>query len=70
VVTVSIRELARNAAKVVEQVTRTGRPTLIAKRGKPVAVVLPVDQDKLEQHIIDTAPEYVARRGRSGRTRP
>ncbi len=58
--TVTIRELTRNASSVVEQVTSTGRPALVTKRGTPVAVVLALDADELEDYILANAPEYVA----------
>lgn len=58
--TVSIRELTRNAPRVVEQVRSTRRPAFVTKRGAPVAVVLPLDQDELEDFVLANAPEFVA----------
>lgn len=73
---VSIRELSRNASGVVEEVTRTGRPAVVTKRGAPVAAVIPLDADELEDFILSRAPEFledlrVAEEDiAAGRTRP
>lgn len=57
--TVSIRELARNASSVVDEVSRTGQPALVTKRGAPIAALVAVDADQLEDFILANAPEYV-----------
>jgi prevent-host-death family protein len=57
--TVPIRELAHHAGAVIEQVRTSGRPTLVTKRGVPVAVIQPVDLDELERYLVRVAPEYV-----------
>lgn len=57
---IGIRELARNASKVVEQVKRSRRPTLITRHGRPVAALVPVDEEELEDWILANAPEFVA----------
>jgi len=56
---VSIRELSRNASGVVEQVTRTGRPAVVTKRGAPVAAVIPLDAEELEDLILAKAPQFL-----------
>lgn len=74
--TVSIRELQRDTSGVVRRVTRTGRPALVTKRGEPVAAVIPVDPDLLEDFILANAPSFVRGMARAdrelveGRTRP
>jgi len=73
--TVSIRELANNASGVIASVADTGRPTVITKHGRPVAAVVPIDQDELEDFVLANAPEFVAGRAQAdadlaaGRTR-
>jgi prevent-host-death family protein len=57
---VTIRELGRQVSGVVERVRSTGRPTFITRRGSPVAVLLPLDADQLEDYVLANAPEYVA----------
>lgn len=58
--TVTIRELGRQVSGVVNEVRATGRPTFVTHRGTPVAVLLPLDADALEEHVLANAPEYVA----------
>jgi prevent-host-death family protein len=57
---VSIRELGRQVSGVVNEVRTTGRPTFVTHRGTPVAVLLPLDAEQLEDHVLANAPEYVA----------
>ncbi len=58
--TVSIRELANNASAVVDDVARTRRPAVVTKHGRPVAAVVPIDQDALEDWVLANAPEFVS----------
>jgi prevent-host-death family protein len=58
--TVTIRELGRQVSSVVKEVEATKRPTFVTHRGTPVAVLLPVDTDELEDYVLANAPEYVA----------
>ncbi|MFA5785509.1 MAG: hypothetical protein WDA71_00750 [Actinomycetota bacterium] len=57
--TVSIRDLARGASAVVAGVARTGRPAIVARYGKPVAAVVAIDPDALEDWVLANAPEFV-----------
>lgn len=58
--TVTIRELGRQVSGVVREVRSTGRPTFVTHRGTPVAVLLPLDPEQLEDYVLVNAPEYVA----------
>jgi prevent-host-death family protein len=58
--TVTIRELARQASGVVNEVRTTGRPAFVTHRGIPVAVLLPLDAEQLGDYVLANAPEYVA----------
>lgn len=58
--TVSIRELANNVSAVIDEVAASGRPAVVTKHGKPVAALVPIDQDALEDWVLANAPEYVA----------
>lgn len=58
--TVGIRELAERASAVVSEVTESGRPMLVTRRGRPVAAVVPIDEEELLDHVLAHAPEYVA----------
>jgi prevent-host-death family protein len=57
--TVGIRELADRASAVVSEVERTGEPAFVTRRGRPVAVVLPINEDDLLDFVLAHAPEYV-----------
>jgi prevent-host-death family protein len=54
-----VRELARNASAIVRRVTDTGRPAIVTNRGEPVAVVLPLDPEELEDYVLANAPRFV-----------
>lgn len=57
--TVSVRDLGRRPSKVIDDVVRTGRPTIITKHGRPVTAMIPVDPDELEDYVLSRAPEFV-----------
>jgi prevent-host-death family protein len=57
--TIGIRELARRASAVVSGVARTKRPAIITRRGQPVAAVVPIDLDALEDFVLANAPPFV-----------
>lgn len=57
--TVNIRELARNTSKVIDDVSKRHRPTLVTRAGRPVAAVVPIDAEALEDWILANAPEFV-----------
>ena len=58
--TIGIRDLSRNASHVIDQVSSTGSPMIVTKHGRPVAAVVAIDADALEDFVLATAPEYVA----------
>ncbi len=57
--TVGIRDLSRNASKVIDDVQRTGRPYIVTRNGEPVVVLYAIDQEQLEDFILANAPEFV-----------
>jgi prevent-host-death family protein len=57
--TVSMRELSRNASGVVEEVVRSGRPALVTRHGRPVAALVSINEEDLEDWILANAPEFV-----------
>lgn len=57
--TVSIRDLTRGASRVVEDVARSKRPAIVTRRGEPVAAVVPIDRDELEDFVLSHAPSFV-----------
>lgn len=52
--------MSRNASAVIDQVSATGSPIFVTKHGRPVAAVVAVDPDALEDFALATAPEYAA----------
>lgn len=57
--TISIRELGRNPSRVVDEVVRSERPAIITRHGRPVAAMVAVDPDELEDFVLARAPEFV-----------
>ena len=56
---VNVRELARNTSKVIGDVARRKRPTIITRGGRPVAAVVPIDANALEDWILANSPVFV-----------
>ena len=56
---VTMRNLSRHAGDVVEEVVRSGRPALVTRHGRPVAALIPVNDEQLEDWILANAPEFV-----------
>jgi prevent-host-death family protein len=57
--TVSIRDLGRNPSRVVDEVVRSERPAIITRHGRPVAAMVAVDPEELEDFVLAKAPEFV-----------
>ncbi len=55
--TVTLRELARNTASVIQGVQSSGRPALVTRNGRPVAALLPIDETALEDWLLGKAPD-------------
>ncbi len=56
---VNVRELARNTSKVIDDVTHRRQATLVTRDGLPVAALVPIDADALQDWILANAPEFV-----------
>lgn len=56
--TVGIRELAERASTIVGNVTDSGQPVLVTKRGHPVAVVSAINEEALYDYVLAHAPEF------------
>lgn len=57
---VGVRDLARRTSTIVDEVAVTREGAVITKRGKPVAVLMPIDAERFEDHLLATAPEFLA----------
>ncbi len=57
--TIGVRELAKNASSIINDIEQTGKPALITRRGRPVAYMLAVDSEEFEDFVLAHAPEFV-----------
>ena len=57
--TIGVRELARHASSVINDIERMKTPTLVTRRGRPVVYMLPVDSVEFEDFVLAHAPEFV-----------
>ena len=55
---VSVSALSRNASKVLTAVERTRRPAMVSNHGRFVAVLIPVNEDLLEELVWTYVPEF------------
>lgn len=56
---VGIRELANAASRLVSDVESSREPAVITRRGRPVALIVPVNATALEDFVLANAPEFV-----------
>ena len=56
---INVRQLSRNTSRVIGDVTKTRRPALIMRSGKPVAALVAVDAPDWEDWVLANAPEFV-----------
>ncbi len=64
--TIGIRELKARASEVIER-SEKGERFLVTKRGKPVSILLPLDDSEFEDFILANSPELVRLRERARR---
>lgn len=57
--TIGIRDLARNASSIINDIEQTKEPALITRRGRPVAYMVPIDAEQLEDFVLANAPSFV-----------
>lgn len=56
---ISVRELTNRTSEVLNQVTSTGRPVIVSRRGQPIVAMVPIAVEELEDWILANAPEFV-----------
>jgi prevent-host-death family protein len=59
---VGIRELGRNPSKVIAQVVAARQPIIITDRGRPVAVLTPINEAEVEDFILAHAEQFIGDR--------
>ena len=57
--TISIKEFARNVSGVIRDVEDSHRPALVTRNGAPVAAVVPLDPEELEEYVLSNAPNFI-----------
>ena len=57
--TIGVRELARHASSIINDIEQNKEPALITRRGRPVAYMLPVDSEEFEEFVHTHAPQFI-----------
>jgi antitoxin (DNA-binding transcriptional repressor) of toxin-antitoxin stability system len=57
--TIGVRELARHASSVINDIEQNKEPALVTRRGRPVVYMLPVDSVEFEDFVLAHAPQFV-----------
>jgi prevent-host-death family protein len=60
--TVGVRDLANRASAVLDQLEQGGQPVIVTRRGRPVAVLCPIDAEEFYDYVLAHSPEFVAGR--------
>jgi prevent-host-death family protein len=59
---VGIRQLGRNPSSIIARLVETREPVIVTDRGRPVAVMVPIDESEVEDFILTHARQYVTDR--------
>jgi prevent-host-death family protein len=54
---VTIRDLSRNPSAVVDEVERSSPPALVTRTGKPIAALVRIDPEALEDWLLSTVDD-------------
>jgi len=57
--TIGVRELARHASSIINDIEQKKEPALVTRRGRPVVYMLPVDSAEFEDFVLSHAPQFV-----------
>jgi PHD/YefM family antitoxin component YafN of YafNO toxin-antitoxin module len=57
--TIGVRELARHASSIINDIEQSKEPALVTRRGRPVVYMLPVDSAEFEDFVLAHAPQFV-----------
>jgi PHD/YefM family antitoxin component YafN of YafNO toxin-antitoxin module len=57
--TIGVRELARHASSIVNDIEQSKEPALITRRGRPIVYMLPVDSAEFEDFVLTHAPLFI-----------
>lgn len=56
--TISIRDLQRNTSGVVADVANSKRAALVTRHGEPIAALVPIDAQDLEDYLLSKVPGF------------
>lgn len=56
---IPVRDLARRTREVLDDVERTRRIAIVTRKGRPVAALIPIDADDLEDFVLAGAQDYL-----------
>jgi len=62
---VGIRELKNRASEIIRKVGEEQAPYIITLRGKPSAMIIPLEEDEVEDYIIAHHPYFVMLRDKA-----
>ena len=62
---VGVRDLKNRASEILRSVREDGAEYVITYQGRPTAVLLPVDEQDLEDFLLAHHPHFVERRERA-----
>ncbi|HEV3093815.1 MAG TPA: type II toxin-antitoxin system Phd/YefM family antitoxin [Solirubrobacteraceae bacterium] len=57
--TIGVRDLARHASAIINDIEQKKEPALVTRRGRPVVYMLPVDSEEFEDFALAHAPQFV-----------
>ncbi len=61
--TIGVRDLAKRASAIINDIEQSKEPALVTRRGRPVVYMLPVDSEEFEDFVLSQAPQFVAGMG-------
>lgn len=65
--TINVRTLSHRTGDVLNDVAETGRPAIVTSGGRPVAALVPLPPEVLEDWALANVPEFVADMDRAER---
>ncbi len=62
---VGVRELKNRTSEILRAVREEGVEYVITYQGRPMAVILPVDDEEMEDYVLTHHPHFIALRERA-----
>ena len=62
---IGVRELKNRASEIIRKVREEQAPYIITLRGKPSAMIIPLEEDEVEDYIIAHHPYFVMMRDKA-----